>query len=408
MTPCKELWNHMLKKLEVLLNPVDYDAWFSQLEPVQVLDGDLVLCATTERLRDFIAKKFQAELKQALNQVSPIMSDVKIIAPEEKSEYKQEEVTVTAEEEEDEPPQKLEVVSFNPEFIFSEFVTGDSNRRAFILAKEVCISPGGDTHNPLFIYGGSGLGKTHLLHAIGNELRFSKPHLKVLYVSSEKFVNDFIDTFISTKGKKTSSFRNMYRGFDVLMIDDIQFIASKAKSQEEFFHTFNAMYDSGRQLVFTSDRPPKELHEMPDRLQSRLNMGGMADIQTPDLETRIAILEKKALKANYRISRKPLEAIAEEITDNVRNLKGMLNRVMMLSRLHEKPPSVEMVKEALKDFAVKTEEAVTADRVIECVCKYFKPLSKEDLEGKKKTRDITDPRQIAMYLIKEFVGLPLA
>jgi chromosomal replication initiator protein len=272
-------------------------------------------------------------------------------------------------------------------------------------ARAVADEPG-IRYNPLFIYGGAGLGKTHIMHAIGNSVRVSNPSMRVLYVSSEKFVNEFIESIRTTKSK-SSSFREKYRNADVLMIDDIQFIAGKSGTQEEMFHTFNELYNENKQLVLTSDRPPKEIPDLEDRLRSRFEWGLIADVQPPDLETRIAILQKKAQIEKYNISTQTLAFMAEHMSSNIRDMEGLLNKVIFLSRLYETEPKIETVQEALKDYADRTEEAVSADAVIECTCKYF-GVSKDELVGKKKSREIVEPRQVCIYIITELLALPLA
>ena len=261
-------------------------------------------------------------------------------------------------------------------------------------------------YNPLFIYGGAGLGKTHLMHAIGNSLRVSHPHLKVLLVSSEKFVNELVK-HIGVKGGGGSAFRDKYRSADVLMVDDIQFISGKTATTEEIFHTFNELYDANKQLVFTSDRAPKDIPDIDERLRSRFEWGFTADIQPPDLETRIAILRKKAQIQKYNISMEVLAYMAECISSNVREMEGLLNKVILLSQLNETQPSIEMCKEALKDYSQKNDGEVTADDIIDATCKCFS-VKREDLIGKRKTREIVEPRQICIYVITELLDLPLS
>lgn len=261
--------------------------------------------------------------------------------------------------------------------------------------------------NPLFIYGGAGLGKTHIMHAIGNSLRLSHPHLKVLYVSSEKFVNEFIESIRTTKGKSTN-FRDKYRSVDVLMIDDIQFIADKAGTQEEMLHTFNDLHQSNKQIVLTSDRPPKEISPLEERLRTRFEWGLIVDVQPPDLETRIAILQKKAQLEKYNIPFDVLKCMAEKMSDNVRDMESLLNKVIFLSRLYGNEPSVDLVREALKDYADQAEESVSVERIVDCVCAMY-GVSRDDLVGKKKNKEVVEPRQICMYLITELIPeLPLA
>ena len=274
----------------------------------------------------------------------------------------------------------------------------------YAAARAVADEPG-SRYNPLFIYGGAGLGKTHIMHAIGNSVRMSHPHLKVLYASSEKFVNEFIESIRTTKGNSTH-FRDKYRNVDVLMIDDIQLISKMPRTQEEMFHTFNDLHGHNKQIILTSDRPPKEISPLEERLRTRFEWGLIVDVQPPDIETRIAILQKKAQAEKYNIPFGVLEFMAEKISDNVRDMESLLNKVIFLSRLYNSSPNIDLVKEALKDYTDKTEESVSADRIVDCVCRYFN-VKKEELVGKKKTKEIVEPRQICIYLITDMLALPL-
>ena len=402
MTAAKELWQQMLTKLETEISAVNFDVWIKTLEPIQVADGKLILCASNANIRNFISEKFKDVMAQAMETVNPFIKDIVIIEPSERGAYSDKEENFVVDDPE---PQKIEANVINPKYNFENFVVGKSNQFMYAAARAVSDEPG-IRYNPLFIYGGAGLGKTHIMHAIGNSVRVSHPQLKVLYASSEKFVNEFIESIRTTKGKSTN-FRDKYRNVDVLMIDDIQFIAGKSGTQEEMFHTFNELHQANKQLVLTSDRPPKEIPELEERLRSRFEWGLMADVQQPDLETRIAILQKKAQLDKHNIPADILTFMAENMSSNIRDMESLLNKVIFLSRLQEREPGVDMVKEALKDYDDKSEESVTADRVLECVCKYFN-VTKDDLTGKKKNREIVEPRQVCMYLIHEIVGLPLA
>jgi chromosomal replication initiator protein len=297
------------------------------------------------------------------------------------------------------------VMQINPKYNFENFVVGGCNKLVYSAARAVAEEPG-IRYNPLFIYGGAGLGKTHIMHAIGNSVRVSFPTLKVLYVSSEKFVNEFIESIRTTKGKSTD-FREKYRRVDVLMIDDIQFFSGKSGTQEEMFHTFNELYTAKKQLVFTSDRSPKELPELEERLRSRFGWGLIADVQPPDLETRIAILQKKAEEEKYNIPAPVLQFMAESISSNVREMESLLNKVILLSRLDETAPGIEKVSEALKDYASRSDDTVSEEAIIDSACRYYK-VSREDLIGKKKNREIAEPRQVCIYIINEMLSLPLA
>lgn len=404
MDNVKELWEKMLTNLEIEVSAVTFDVWLKTMEPISIMDGKLILMVPAEGNSRFVSEKFSDKLVAAMKEVNPLMTGILIIDPCDAELYRTKEETYVIEEEE--PLPKVEANVINPKYNFENFVVGKSNQFMYAAARAVADEPGA-RYNPLFIYGGAGLGKTHIMHAIGNSVRLSHPHLKVLYASSEKFVNEFIESIRTTKGKSTN-FRDKYRSVDVLMIDDIQFIADKAGTQEEMFHTFNDLHQNNKQIILTSDRPPKEISPLEERLRTRFEWGLIVDVQPPDLETRIAILQKKAQIEKYNIPFDVLKFMAEKMSNNVRDMESLLNKVIFLSRLYDSAPSIDLVKEALKDYDDKSEESVSAERIIDCVCRYFN-VTREELIGKKKTKEIVEPRQVCMYLITDILpDLPLA
>jgi chromosomal replication initiator protein len=293
--------------------------------------------------------------------------------------------------------------NLNPKYTFETFVIGESNRFAHAASVAVAEAPA-QRYNPMFIYGGVGLGKTHLMHAIGHYTLEQWPNKKVVYVSCEKFTNDFID---SIQNKNNISFRNKYRNVDVLLIDDIQFIAGKEGTQEEFFHTFNALHDANKQIVISSDRPPKEIPTLEERLRSRFEWGLITDIQAPNLETRIAILKKKANTENIDINNDVLVFIANKIQSNIRELEGALIRVNAFSRLTNQPIDVDLATDALKDIiSARKPEVITIDLIKEVTAKYFN-IEVNDFNLKKRTKSIAYPRQVAMYISREMTELSL-
>jgi len=291
----------------------------------------------------------------------------------------------------------------NPKYTFDSFVIGNSNRFAHAASLAVAESPA-KAYNPLFIYGGVGLGKTHLMHAIGHYILHNNPKSQVVYVSSEKFTNQLIN---SIKDDKNVEFRNKYRNIDILLVDDIQFIAGKERTQEEFFHTFNALYEANKQIIISSDRPPKEIPTLEDRLRSRFEWGLIADIQAPDFETRMAILKKKADVEKLNIPNEVMVYIATKIKSNIRELEGALIRIVAFSSLTNKEISVDLASEALKDIiSSKQTRQVTIDIIQEVVANYYN-LKIEDLKSARRTRNIAFPRQIAMYLSRKLTDMSL-
>ncbi|MCG8254766.1 chromosomal replication initiator protein DnaA, partial [Clostridioides difficile] len=290
-----------------------------------------------------------------------------------------------------------------PKYTFDTFVIGNSNRFAHAACVAVAESPA-KAYNPLFLYGGVGLGKTHLMHAIGHHIVSQKKDSKVVYVSSEKFTNELIN---SIKDDKNEEFRNKYRNVDVLLIDDIQFIAGKERTQEEFFHTFNTLHEANKQIIISSDRPPKDIPTLEDRLRSRFEMGLITDIQAPDFETRIAILRKKAQLERIDVPNEVMSYIAKNIKSNIRELEGALTRVVAYSSLSNRVISFDLATEALKDIITTSKnEEINVLRIKEKVSSVFN-LKMEDFNSKKRTRSIAYPRQIAMYLTRELTDLSL-
>lgn len=291
----------------------------------------------------------------------------------------------------------------NPKYTFDSFVIGNSNRFAHAASLAVAEAPA-KAYNPLFIYGGVGLGKTHLMHAIGHYILDNNPKSQVVYVSSEKFTNELIN---SIKDDKNVEFRNKYRNIDILLVDDIQFIAGKERTQEEFFHTFNALYEANKQIIISSDRPPKEIPTLEDRLRSRFEWGLIADIQAPDFETRMAILKKKADVEKLNIPNEVMVYIATKIKSNIRELEGALIRIVAFSSLTNKEISVDLASEALKDIiSSKQTKQVTIDIIQEVIANYYN-LKIEDLKSSRRTRNIAFPRQIAMYLSRKLTDMSL-
>lgn len=291
--------------------------------------------------------------------------------------------------------------NLNPKYVFETFVIGNSNRFAYAAAQAVAVNPA-KAYNPLFIYGGVGLGKTHLMHAIGNHIKMNDPKTKILYISSEKFTNEIIN---SIQNKNTDAFRKKYRNIDCLIIDDIQFLKNKEMTQEEFFHTFNTLYEANKQIIISSDRLPREIETLEDRLRSRFESGLLADIQPPDLETRIAILRKKTESENISIPHDVISLVASSIDTNIREIEGAYTKIVAYASLMGSPITVELAKKILDDMGTSTKnKQITFDDIIQATAEYFK-LKKEEFFSKKRTQNIAYPRQIAMYLCRELADL---
>ena len=399
------LWKAVLDKLELNVSNVSFVMWF---KPLKVLDYSeenkkLILATNSTSAKNQILRNYFEKLSSSIKDIFGEGIEIEVLDPNEEIEFikKNGEKTVEKEIEVNKNP-------FNSKYTFDNFVVGKSNQFVYAASRAVAEHPG-EKFNPLFIYGGVGLGKTHLLHAIGNYINEYNPNLKVMYVTCEQFANDYIESLGSnTKNKAILEFRNKYRNLDVLMVDDIQFISKKTSTQEEFFHTFNELYQNNKQIIISSDRPPKDIETLADRLRSRFTCGLIQDIQQPDLETRIAILRKKCQLEKYIIDDDVIDFIAEKINTNIRELEGMLSKVYFLATLIGKhSATMEEAREAFNgQIEEEKNEGLTPEQIIETVCKYF-DITKQDIIGKKKSKDVVEPRMIAIYLISEILEIPL-
>lgn len=396
----KTVWEESLKHLQRHVSAVSFDLWIKTLEPIDFRDGTFYLSTTTSTAKAQVLKLHEQQILDVLKSCSNEVLDFKIIAPEERDSFE------NKIEKEEVKKESQPLCNFNNKYTFDNFVVGKSNQFVYGAATGVANHPFTKI-NPLFIYGGAGLGKTHLLHAIGNHLRKTMPELNVLYVTCNNFTTDYVESLKSGNSTANSAFRQKYRNVDVLMVDDIQFISNKTGTQEEFFHTFNDLYQNNKQIIIASDRPPKEIATLEERLRSRFSMGLIQDIQIPDYETRLAILQKKCTQEDYHVDDEVINYIAEHSENNIREMEGMLHKVVFYAELIGQPTAtMAVVPEALKDIVDTTKQSVTPERIVDCVCKYFN-ISKDDIVGKKKNKEIVEPRQIAMYLIYEMLDLPL-
>lgn len=382
------LWDKIINEYKKQISEQTYTSFFKDLEPITIHSNNIYLFVNNEFIKEVINKNHKDKLESLANFLFNMPYKIKLI----------ENLDEVEEEEE---------IETNPTLIkkhtFSNFVIGNSNKFAHAAAVAVADAPA-KAYNPLFLYGGVGLGKTHLMHAIGNHISLKDKDAKIIYLSSEQFTNELIN---SIKDDKNEEFRNKYRKVDVLLIDDIQFIAEKERTQEEFFHTFNALFNSNKQIVISSDRPPREIPTLEDRLRSRFEMGLIADIQSPDYETRIAILKKKAQEENNYIPDDVLAHIARNIKSNIRELEGALVRVMAYSKLVNREIDYDLACTALKDILqFNTITIISPQSIKEKVAQHYN-IRLEDFDSKKRTKEIAFPRQIAMYLCRELTDMSL-
>ena len=391
----KELWSKAKELLKDETTVITYQTWIQPLELKSVNNNVIVLVASNPFQKDTIESRYLTLLTNTFNFITNKKCNVMIKLKDEEDEI-QNSVKPIANN------KNLINSGLNPKYTFDTFVVGSNNKFAQAAAMGVADNPG-SKYNPFFIYGGVGLGKTHLMHAIGNQILMNNPNLNILYVTSETFTNQLINAL---RDQATEKFREKYRNIDVLLIDDIQFIANKKSTQEEFFHTFNTLYESGKQIVLSSDKPPKDIELLEDRLKSRFDWGLIADISNPDFETRLAILRKKTQLDNIIIDDEILSAIATRVDTNIRELEGTLNKLIAKASLTGSPITMEMTERAINDIVAKQDKVISSEYIQDVVGKYFS-VSPADLRGAKRSNDVTFPRQIAMYLCRNVAQMSL-
>ncbi len=396
----QEIWVATLERIEEKISKPSFDTWLKNTKAEAIENNTLIVSAPNEFARDWLENQYTKLISDILTEITGSEIIAKFIIPNTKATNDSRETSSKRKPtDHDESPKSM----LNAKYTFDTFVIGAGNRFAHAASLAVAEAPA-KAYNPLFIYGGVGLGKTHLMHAIGHYVQDHNPNAKVVYLSSEKFTNEFINAIMDNK---TVNFRNKYRNVDVLLIDDIQFIAGKESTQEEFFHTFNALHDDNKQIIISSDRPPKEIPTLEDRLRSRFEWGLITDITPPDLETRIAILTKKAKAEGLDIPNEVMLYIANQIDTNIRELEGALIRIVAYSSLVNQDIDASLAADALKDIIPSNKpKAITIPNIQEVVgAKYNVRL--EDFLAKKRTKSIAFPRQIAMYLSRELTDLSL-
>ncbi len=395
MMTAKQYWQKALEIIMTELNDVTYTTFIIPIEPVSYTDN-MFICTLSINIRAYkdMIKKYSSTIDKALTQVFGKKMRF-VIDSDLEEEEKENEGNIT--------PFKKSRVRENgliDNYRFSNFIVGPSNNIAHAAAVAVADNPGeDDTYNPLFLYGGVGLGKTHLIHAIGNHICEYNPNANILYVSCEKFTNELIEAI---KYKKTLEFKEKYRNLDVLLIDDVQFLSGKEGAQEEFFHTFNSLVDDKKQIVMCSDRKPSEIQTLTDRLVSRMSKGLIFDIKFPDFETRTAILEKKAESKNISIPKDILQYIAYSITSNIREMEGALNKIIMYARFNNRIIDMELAEEVIKETIKTNKNNITVEYIQQTVADFYK-VTVEELVSKRRTQPLTTYRHIAMYLCRKFL-----
>jgi len=405
-TETKELWDKILEIIKEELNPQAYNSWFSKTEVVKFGENELIISAPGDFCKEWLEKHYAGFIKDILKRtlgsddnliIKFKAADQKFSAPAHSTPNPKTNIKKP------EPSLKNNKLTLTSKYTFDNFVVGNSNRFAHAACLAVAQSPA-KSYNPLFVYGEVGLGKTHLIQAIGRYITQQNSKIKVLYISSEKFTNEMID---SIRDDRTVAFRDKYRSVDVLLIDDIQFLAGKERTQEEFFHTFNTLYDSNKQIVITSDRPPKDIPTLENRLISRFEWGLITDIQPPDYETRIAILRKKAQAENLSVPSEVINFIAEKIPSNIRQLEGSLTKLVAFSTFTKKELSVSLSQDILKDIIPLENKNISIGQIQKTVTDYY-TIKVNSLLSKKRTKDVVFARQVAIYLSRELTDLSLA
>ncbi|MER3482399.1 MAG: chromosomal replication initiator protein DnaA [Meiothermus sp.] len=390
------VWQNVLEYVRQSITEVEYHTWFEKIRPLGVVNGSLELGVPTSFAGDWIQKHYAELIQEALTRlgaqtprfelkvipVNPVQDDI---------------FSVPSQPQVQEPRARL-----NSKYTFENFVVGQNNNLAHAAAVAVAESPG-YAYNPLFLYGGVGLGKTHLMHAVGHSVAQRFPDKKIEYVTTETFTNELIN---SIREDRTSEFRDRYRSVDLLLVDDIQFIAGKERTQDEFFHTFNALYEARKQIILSSDRPPKDILTLESRLRSRFEWGLITDIQSPDLETRVAILKMNSEFRNMRIPEEVLEYIAKQVTSNIRELEGALMRVIAYASLNGVQLSKQIAAKALSDVFTATETNLTPEEIVKGVADHY-GLKAEEIRGAGRRKEVVIPRQVAMYLIREVTHMSL-
>lgn len=389
----KETWQAALGELEVILSKANFTTWFKDTFILEMTDDVIKIGVPNAFTKEWLENKYHPQIFETLKKSKPKLNKVHYEVSSNIPKSKPIISNKPIEKETEAIPKTCPTL--NPRYVFETYIIGNSNRLAAATAQAVATKPG-VTYNPLFIYGGVGLGKTHLIHAIGNEILAKNPKKKIIYVSCEKFTNDFVSS-ISTG--KINDFKKIYRDADVLIVDDIQFLSGKEGTQEEFFHTFNALHQTNRQIIITSDRVPKAIPQIEERLSSRFGMGMVADIQPPNIEMREAILQSKCIEKNLDLSQDVLTYIAQNIDSNIRELEGAINRVSSFCQLSGEALTLETTKKALEDIIDSNNSNLTSEKILTVTTEFFN-IEIKDLLSPRRNKELVRPRQIVMYLLR--------
>jgi chromosomal replication initiator protein len=395
----EQLWQAVLGELELLISKANFITWFKSTFIISSHEDAIVIATPNSFTKSWLEKKYADQILQALKNITggEVKKTSFVVQTAKPQVARQPIDAVTPRAETATTAVEANKFGLNKKYGFDNFIVGKGNELASAAAKAITERPG-ETYNPFFIYGGVGLGKTHLVQAIGNELLKNNPKLRILYINSEKFTNDYVQAI---KTGQTESFKKNYRNVDVLLIDDVHFMSGKEQTQEEFFHTFNALHQNNKQIVLSSDRPPKAIPDIEQRLISRFEWGMTADIGAPDYETRIAILQAKCQEKDYPLSNQIIEYLAENIQTNVRELEGALNRIIAYHQLNNTPPDLESTQQVLQAITVSSQNTnLTPKKILKTVCTYF-DISNEDLIGSCRRKELVIPRQIVMFLMRE-------
>ena len=393
------LWNNALKELKTTVSTISFSTYIMKVKPVDIEGNKIILCTESEMFARYIDTVLIDKINDALKNLNAGVDGFILCEGNNRDDYLKIKEYGGKED-------ALPSMPINPNYTFETFAVGKTNQMAYAAAQAVADDPSGN-FNPLFIHGGVGLGKTHIMHAVANYIKATTPKKHVVYSTCENFINDFIDSIRThSTYKNNADFRNKYRNVDVLIVDDIQFLCGRDSSQEAFFNTFNALFSLGKQIIRSADVPPKKLAPLSERLVTRFSGGLSVEILPPDVETKIAILQKKAAAKKCPLSMEVAIFLAENSGDDVRTLEGMLNKVIFASILKEAPITPDLARAALTETAGSPQEVITPRTVIEAVCDYYH-VPESDLLGKKKNREIAEPRQICVYLMTELLSLPL-